>query len=63
MTFLKLSDYFEKLEATSPRFLLIDILSDLLKHASKEDVLRLFSKIGDVGKDVGKVARVLVKRV
>ena len=38
MTFSALSSYFEKLEATSSRLALIDILSDLFKHASKDEI-------------------------
>lgn len=38
MTFKKLAEYFEKLEETSSRLALIDILSDLFSEASSEDV-------------------------
>ncbi|OGH39385.1 MAG: DNA ligase [Candidatus Levybacteria bacterium RIFCSPLOWO2_01_FULL_37_26] len=38
MTFSTFSNYFEKLEATSSRLALIDILSDLFKHSSKEEI-------------------------
>ncbi len=38
MLFAKLSQYFEKLEATSSRLSLIDILADLFKHSSKEEI-------------------------
>ena len=38
MTFSELSKYFEKLEATSSRLALIDILSDLFKHSSKDEI-------------------------
>ncbi|MEK7517017.1 MAG: DNA ligase, partial [Patescibacteria group bacterium] len=38
MTFSELSKYFEKLEGTSSRLALIDILSDLFKHASKDEI-------------------------
>lgn len=38
MIFSKLSYYFEKLEATSSRLALIDILSDLFKHSSKDEI-------------------------
>ena len=38
MTFLTLSSYFEKLEATSSRLALIDILSDLFRKASKHEI-------------------------
>ncbi|HSX40701.1 MAG TPA: ATP-dependent DNA ligase [Candidatus Saccharimonadales bacterium] len=38
MTFAKLADYFEKLEATSSRLSLIEILSDLFKASSKEEI-------------------------
>jgi len=36
MQFTELSSYFKKLEATSLRLALIDILADLFKHASKK---------------------------
>ncbi|MBI2049618.1 ATP-dependent DNA ligase [Candidatus Roizmanbacteria bacterium] len=91
MHFIQLSSYFEKLEATSSRLSLIDILSDLFKHSisseigkivyltqgriapffepteigmaeknvaqamavayrsKKEDVLKLYGKLGDMG--------------
>ena len=38
MTFSKLSEYFEKLEATSSRLALIDILSELFKHCSNKEI-------------------------
>ncbi len=38
MKFKTLAQYFEKLEATSSRLALIDILSDLFKHASKNEI-------------------------
>lgn len=38
MTFKRLAEYFEKLEETSSRLSLIDILSDLFSEASAEDV-------------------------
>ena len=38
MTFSALSSYFEKLEATSSRLALIDILSDLFKHSSASEI-------------------------
>lgn len=38
MTFSQLCLYFEKLEETSSRLALIDILSDLFKHASKDEI-------------------------
>ncbi|RJQ38169.1 ATP-dependent DNA ligase [Candidatus Microgenomates bacterium] len=38
MTFSKLSSYFEKMESTSSRLALIDILSDLLKHSSAFEI-------------------------
>jgi DNA ligase-1 len=38
MTFSQLSMYFEKLEATSSRLALIDILSDLYSKASKDEI-------------------------
>ena len=38
MTFSILSSYFEKLEATSSRLALIDILADLFKHSSKDEI-------------------------
>ena len=41
MTFFKLSEYFEKLEKTSSRLALIDILSDLFKHSLKEDIEKI----------------------
>ena len=41
MTFSSLSLYFEKLEATSSRLSLIDILADLFKHASKNEIDRI----------------------
>ena len=98
MTFSALTSYFEKLEATSSRLALIDILSDLLKHSSKgeiekivyltqgriapffepteigmaeknvagaaatafnikrEEVLKLYSKLGDMGKAVEQLS-------
>ncbi|MBI1982517.1 MAG: DNA ligase, partial [Candidatus Levybacteria bacterium] len=41
MTFSHLADYFEKLEETSSRLALIDILSDLFKHSSKEEIEKI----------------------
>ena len=38
MTFAKLASYFEKLEETSSRLALIDILSDLFKHSSEDEI-------------------------
>lgn len=38
MTFAELTKYFERLEETSSRLSLIDILSDLFKRASKDEV-------------------------
>lgn len=38
MQFSQLSSYFEKLEGTSSRLALIDILSDLFKHSSKDEI-------------------------
>ncbi|HVF68985.1 MAG TPA: ATP-dependent DNA ligase [Xanthomonadales bacterium] len=38
MKFSKLAEYFEKLEETSSRLILIDILSDLFKHTDKEEI-------------------------
>ncbi|MEK7450957.1 MAG: ATP-dependent DNA ligase [Patescibacteria group bacterium] len=41
MTFQELSLYFEKLEATASRLALIDILSDLFKNSSKEEIQKI----------------------
>ncbi|HUQ84715.1 MAG TPA: ATP-dependent DNA ligase [Candidatus Limnocylindrales bacterium] len=41
MKFSKLAEYFEKLEETSSRLILIDILSDLFKHTDKEEIDRI----------------------
>jgi DNA ligase-1 len=38
MTFAQLAEYFEKLEATSSRLILIEILSDLFKHTHKDEI-------------------------
>ena len=38
MIFSKLSQYFEKLEQTSSRLVLIDILAQLFKEASKDEI-------------------------
>src|SRR3989344_7563232 len=38
MKFSKLTEYFEKLEETSSRLSLIDILSDLFKHTDKDEI-------------------------
>ncbi len=38
MRFSELASYFEKMEATSSRLALIDILSDLFKHVSKDEI-------------------------
>lgn len=38
MLFSELSSYFEKLEATSSRLTLIDILADLFKHSSSSEI-------------------------
>lgn len=38
MLFSELANYFEKLEETSSRLILIDILSDLFKHTDKEEI-------------------------
>lgn len=41
MQFLQLAEYFEKLEATASRLTLIDILSDLYKKASKDEIAQI----------------------
>ena len=41
MTFSELSKYFEKLEATSSRLALIDILSDLFKHSQAFEIEKI----------------------
>jgi len=41
MTFAKLATYFDKLEETSSRLALIDILSDLFKHVGKDDIAKV----------------------
>ncbi len=41
MTFSKLSSYFEKLEKTASRLSLIEILSDLFKQSSKEEIEKI----------------------
>ncbi|OGE25437.1 DNA ligase [Candidatus Daviesbacteria bacterium RIFCSPHIGHO2_01_FULL_41_45] len=41
MTFDNLTEYFEKLEVTSSRLILIDILSDLFSQAEKTDVAQI----------------------
>ncbi|MBF8249638.1 MAG: ligase ATP-dependent Dnl1 [Candidatus Levybacteria bacterium] len=41
MLFSELSSYFEKLEATASRLSLIDILADLFKHSSKEEIEKI----------------------
>ncbi|MDP3987852.1 MAG: ATP-dependent DNA ligase [Candidatus Levybacteria bacterium] len=41
MKFETLSSYFEKLESTSSRLALIDILSDLFKHSSKDEIEKI----------------------
>jgi len=41
MTFASLCSYFEKLEATSSRLALIDILADLFKHSDKEEIEKI----------------------
>ncbi|OGH24514.1 MAG: DNA ligase [Candidatus Levybacteria bacterium RIFCSPLOWO2_01_FULL_39_24] len=41
MLFSTLSSYFEKLEATASRLALIDILADLFKHSSKEEIEKI----------------------
>lgn len=41
MTFQKLSSYFEKMEKTASRLALIDILADLFKHSSKEEIEKI----------------------
>jgi DNA ligase-1 len=38
MTFTQLASYFDKLEATSSRLALIDILADLFKHTKQDEV-------------------------
>lgn len=38
MLFSKLTSYFDQLESTSSRLALIDILSDLFKHTSKDEI-------------------------
>jgi DNA ligase-1 len=38
MRFSQLADYFEKLESTSSRLALIDILADLFKHTHKDEI-------------------------
>ncbi len=41
MTFAQFSSYLEKLEKTSSRLILIDILADLFKHASKDEIEKI----------------------
>ncbi|MCL5432676.1 MAG: ATP-dependent DNA ligase, partial [Patescibacteria group bacterium] len=41
MTFFELSTYFEKLERTSSRLALIDILSDLFKKSGKDEIEKI----------------------
>ncbi len=41
MTFAQFSSYLEKLEKTSSRLVLIDILADLFKHSSKEEIEKI----------------------
>lgn len=41
MLFSKLAEYFEKLEETSSRLILIDILSDLFKNTDKEEIEKI----------------------
>src|SRR3989344_7832265 len=41
MQFSKLCEYFEKLEQTSSRLTLIDILSDLFKKSSKDEIEKI----------------------
>ncbi|MBI2033311.1 MAG: ATP-dependent DNA ligase [Candidatus Levybacteria bacterium] len=41
MTFSQLAVYFEKLEATSSRLSLIEILSDLFKHSHKDEIEKI----------------------
>ena len=41
MTFSALSQYFEKLEKTSSRLALIDILCDLFKEVKKEEIQKI----------------------
>ena len=41
MLFSELSSYFEKLEATSSRLALIDILADLFKHSSQMEIEKI----------------------
>lgn len=41
MTFSTLSSYFEKLETTSSRLSLIDILAELFKHAGKDEIEKI----------------------
>ncbi|MDO8658092.1 MAG: ATP-dependent DNA ligase [Candidatus Levybacteria bacterium] len=41
MQFSKLCEYFEKLEETSSRLSLIDILSDLFKHSSEDEIEKI----------------------
>ncbi len=41
MTFSKLAQYFEKLEQTSSRLALIDILADVFKHTSSDEIAQI----------------------
>ncbi|MBI2036179.1 ATP-dependent DNA ligase [Candidatus Microgenomates bacterium] len=41
MTFAQFSSYLEKLEKTSSRLILIDILADLFRHASKDEIEKI----------------------
>ncbi len=41
MKFSELANYFEKLEETSSRLVLIDILADLFKHTDKEEIEKI----------------------
>ncbi len=41
MTFSKLSSYFDKLESTSSRLILIEILSDLFKHSGASEIEKI----------------------
>ena len=57
MKFSELATYFEKLESTSSRIELTNILSDLLKHVSADEIEKVYDKNNPQTKEVCKIFR------
>jgi len=63
MIFSELSSYFEKLELTSSRLALIDILSDLFKHSSASNAATATSDGADAKEEIDKIIYLIQGRI